>query len=1202
MSKHWTKKQDQAIASRGKTLLISAAAGSGKTATLTERILRKLTDPDSAASIDRMLIVTYTRMSAADLKRKISDAISERLAEHPDDEHLSRQLVLLENSHICTIDSFYLEIVRAGAQRLGIPSGFRIADEGEMALLRREVMDSIIEKHYDARGSDDPSFLSFIEGFTSAKQSDTLSDIFLSLESKLCSRIEREGIILTCANELRADSERDFFKSRQGMVIRSHMLSGSRSYFEAMSFACDTIAVNEKAAAAYLAIFAHERDLLGKMVEKLESGSYSELREMMLSYNKSKLSPLKKEFQTPDILLCKSIRDEVSKFIKDSSEKYFSFTDAEIRDSMLKTSEVLSSLHTILSEFESRVLEEKIKRRVFDFNDIRTFAFRLLCTEDGKASDLAISYRDRFDEIYIDEYQDVDAVQDKIFTLISRPDNRFMVGDIKQSIYSFRGADPEVFSGYKKSFPQFEDAEGKDEALIFMSNNFRCDRSIIDLTNEIFSFLFGHCGASIGYAPEDDLIFSKISEGEESSQKKVQIALIADTGAKDADEEEDDDDSSDTDEYPNAEAMWIAKEIKRLISGEKRADGSPIEPSDIAIIMRSVNPAADISRALGMLGIPCSDNSKYDLFETPDVLLVLSLLSAIDNPHKDIPLAATLYSPLFAYDMDDLIKIRSSADSSASLFEAMCAYGSSEDADPEISAKNEYFIKKLTLYRERSLSMPIDKLLNMIMTDLSIPALAGTDGQNLTRLYEMARRFESGSFKGLNNFISYINELIENKKVPSLTRDDPERNCVQLITAHKSKGLEFPVCFICNTDKSFNSDDIKPNLLYHPKAGIALKLSAEGGMARVNTPMREAVALAISESQIEEEMRILYVALTRARERLYISGRTSSSADKLIDKAEITSAFASDFSIKRCKSWLSMILAALYPASGDDCYDLNVYSNDPQEMLSTPIRSASEASQLSREISEETLSQIQKRLISRYPYEHLSKIPAKLSVSQLTPTVIDDLYDDCATLADPDDLQILEIEEYFDSRRASSSAARGTATHLFLQFCDLENAERAGADAELARLTERGFISPRIAEMIDLEHIKMFFSSDLYSSIRSAKRIWREQRFNIMLPVSEFTEDPELIRDTSDERILIQGVIDLLFETDDGRIILCDYKTDRLSTAEMRNERLAKEKLSRRHAQQLSYYALATQELLGKKPDSMLVYSLPLGKAIEIDM
>ena len=1193
MSKNWTPKQQQAIDSRGKTLLISAAAGSGKTATLTERIVRKLTDEANPASISRMLIVTFTRLSAADLKRKISNAISDELAKNPTSQYLSKQLVLLESARICTIDSFYLDIVRSNFQRLGLPSNFRLADEGEMALLRKEVMDLVIEKHYDASADIDNAFLSFVENFTSAKQSDTLSDVFLVLHNKLCSKVEGSRVILDMANELKNEAEGSFFDSKQGKIVLDYLKKGASSYYSAISQCCDVIASNEMASIAYLAPFAYEKEFLAELYALLEQRDYRAVREHVLSFNKQRLGSLKKEFQTESILACKAMRDEECSFIKSIGEKFLSFDEDSIKHTMRQTSEILFSLYNIFSEFDKEALNEKIKRKAFDFDDIRRFSYQLLSNSDGSPSDIALSYREQFDEIYIDEYQDVDAMQDRIFTLISKENNRFMVGDIKQSIYSFRGADTDVFAGYKKSFPPIENAQDSSSALIFMSNNFRCDENVIRFTNKIFSFLFGHCGESIEYSPEDDLIFSKVEEGRTLPSPKVNITVVT------ADERASEDDSEESDERAecNPEAIWIAREIDRLIKFERKADGTPIEPRDIAIMMRSTTPAKDISKALQFYNIPCSDNSKYELFETPDVLLALSILSTVDNPHRDIPLAATLYSPIFAYTMDELIEIRSSSSSSSSLFEALCEYGGSND---DIIAKNKYFIGKLTEYKQKSTSLPIDKLLNHIYRDLSMNSFESANSQNLTRLYEMARRFESGSFKGLNNFISYINELIENKKVPSLTYEDGDANAVQMITAHKSKGLEFPICFICNTQSGFNLEDTRPSLLYHSRAGIALKLALENGFACLNTPMREAIALEISNTQIEEEMRILYVALTRARERLYITAHTRSRLEKLEENALLSQSFASDFKLKRCKNWLSMILAAIHPLRNGDCYTFTALEKDSLALEFSEVDVQESQSIESVSVSREDIESVKQRLDFSYSHAHLNKLPAKLSVSKLTPTVLDDIDNDAATLESFDEAKILEIEEFFESKSKISSAEKGTATHLFLQFCDFENAEKNGVTEELSRLVDKRFIAPSVASLINIKQIEGFFKSDFYRLLKEAKTTYREQRFNILLPASHFTQNQEFRNEIDEEEILVQGVIDLFFEAENGEIILCDYKTDYLTPDELKSKELTIAKMKERHGKQLEYYAMAIERFLGRRPDKILIYSLPFGEALEI--
>lgn len=1185
MAKNWTPKQLEAINARGKTLLVSAAAGSGKTATLTERIVRRLTDPVSPLSISKILVVTFTRMSAADLKRKISSAISAELAKDPTDRHLSRQLVLLESAMICTIDSFYLDVVRSNFQRIGLPSSFRLADDGEIALLHKRMMDSVIDRHYNDAPDGDDSFLSFVEGFTSAKQSDALSDVLLALYKDLSSGTGGIDALGKLADELYTGAKEDFFRSRQGKIIRTKLLSGARSYYSSLCACCDVIASDENVSKAYLASFANEKQFFGELCEVLQNGGYSDTREKLFSFSKKNLSSLKREFQTEEIAICREVRSGALKFISESRDKYFSLDAESVSEAMRETAGIITSLYGIFTEFEEATLKEKISRRSFDFDDIRKFAHKILANEDGSPSDVALAYRERFDEIYIDEYQDVDATQDEIFSLISRGNNRFMVGDIKQSIYSFRGADTDVFAGYKRELPPLSESGDSDGALIFMSNNFRCDENVIKFTNKVFSFLFGHSGESIGYTPEDDLIFSKVEEGRTLPSPEVNITLIT----ADSEPSEDEDDGDDP------EAMWIASEALRLIKSERKADGSPIEPRDIAVIVRTGAHSAQIAHAMAQVDVPCSDTSKYDLFETPNIMLVISLLSAIDNPHRDIPLAATLYSPLFAYTMDDLIRLRSSAEPAASLFEALRGYSGE---DERLMRKNARFLEKLSDYRRRATSLSVDKLLNYIYRDLSLLSLEADASQNLTRLYEMARSFEAGSFKGLNNFISYINELIESGNVPSLSAEDADANTVKILTAHKSKGLEFPVCFIYRTQASFNLRDTTNSILYHPRAGIALKLPYAGGMARLNTPMREVISISMVDSRIEEEMRILYVALTRARERLYISASIGKKLEGLTKSAQICSRFPSDFRIKTYRSWLSFILASIYPFEVGDGYTVNVIERSEVSSGACDIIDGTLTERV--RLTDDELALARERLAYSYPHAFLGKLPAKLSVSRLTPTILDDTDRDAASLEDTDEVKLLEIEEFLAEKSRASAADRGTATHLFLQFCDFERAERLGVAEELSRLTEEGFIAPSVARLINIRQLERFFESRFFAEFKRARRVFREQRFNILLPASDFSEDPELKRELGDERILVQGVIDLFFESENGRVILCDYKTDNLTDEELSDAALAAEKLAARHARQLSYYSMAIERLLGRVPDRVLIYSLPLGESVEI--
>ena len=1193
MEPNWTDKQKQAIKERNKTILVSAAAGSGKTATMTERIVRRLTDKERPLNISKMLIVTFTRLSAADLKRKISEAISKEIAKNPTNQTLSKQLVLLESAHICTIDSFYLDIVSSNFQRLGLPSNFRLADEGEMALLRREIMESIIEKHYDHNAEADDNFPYFVENFTSTKQSDTLADIFLALENKLCSRIEGANAILTLANEYIVDSEKDFFASRQGKIIKNYIVSGAKSYHDSLTRCCNVIASEEKASAAYLAVFSYERDFFAKLLDALSKDDYNSARQISLSFNKQRLGTLKKEFQTEDILLCKALRDEETAFVKNINEKIFSFDSEDIKKTMINTSELLRSLHQILTEFQEAALNEKIKRKVFDFDDIRRFAYKLLTNEDGSPSDIALAYKEQFEEIYIDEYQDVDKVQDLIFSAISKSTNRFMVGDIKQSIYGFRSARPEIFAKMKNEFPEINNGTS-NTASIFMSKNFRSDKGIIDFTNAIFDTAFSAFGKSIGYKSEDRLTFAKTAP----SSNEIPTLTVFEKNGGDSDEEDE--------ELGKPEPRAVAKKIAEILDGEKLADGSPVKPSDIAIIMRSVRgKSTAYKEALDELGIPSQIVEGKSFFLNSEVLLALCLLNSIDNPRRDIYLAGLMRSPIFNFSADELLKIRKSA--GHTLYDSIKAYTEESPND----AKTADFLRTLSEWRGVSEGMNVHTLLAKLYHETSLLSLAASNGkkENLILLYDLARRFEGSEFKGLYSFISYINNVINKKARFEDTAQSTEENAVKIVTVHGSKGLEYPIVFYTETGRNLSDKDSKNRAVYVEDFGICMYLRSSDGLALVKNPVREVINRKAQSAAFEEELRVLYVALTRARERLYVSGERSSEKEKYDTEISLHRRRLDEYSECELKSHLAIMLSSGVPFTEGRL-------ENPSAEVGTAQSSQAEAptevgirkeSQFSKEELRDLLVE---RFNFVYPNKYLTEIPEKLSVSALYPEILDGNDDTAVKLEvgeentekDVSKRQRRCVPKFIGGRtKAENSALAGIATHLYLQFFNLNELAVNGSESELKRLVGESFISEDDAERVRLDEIELFRKSELFKKMRSAKGLWRELRFNIRLPAEAFTNDPDRLAAISGRKILVQGVIDCIMENESGELSIIDYKTDRLTAQELQNEALAKEKLTVRHAQQLSYYRCAVTKMFGKEPTKIEIYSLPLGKTIEIE-
>ena len=1187
MARIWTPAQRSAIESRGVDLLVSAAAGSGKTATLTERIIRALTDRDSPADISKMLIVTFTRASAADLRQKIFSALSDALAEDPADKHLAEQLVKLNNAKISTIDSFYLDLIRENFSTLGLPPNFRIADTAEIVLLSKELMNDTIEELYN---KDTDAFSRFAECFVNIRGASRLADIMLDLHSHISSYPEGIEYLKNSADNCLRGADGDFFESSFGGIILSDIKDKISYYITVLSDAVNTIITDEKASRAYLSSFSYDLTFCRDMLDILDKKSYSSARSHILGYAPIKLGSLASEFATEEIIAFKEKRSQITKDIKAIAKSSFGLTAENISSALKDTHDMTMKLHETLSLFEQKLNEEKLRRAVFDFNDIRRYALKLLVDSDGNPTEYAKALSFEFTDIYIDEYQDVDRVQDMIFRAISNGSNRFMVGDIKQSIYGFRGAEPSVFAHYRATFPAISDesTEGTTGRSIFMSNNFRCDENVIAFTNRICSYLFGICSENIGYTPEDDLVFSKIIDNENYVSPKVKLSIIVPPLT-------DLDIPTDADSNRYNEAKYIATEISELLRGGTLQNGNSITPADICVLFRSKNMLPHLRRAFDEFGIEYCGGDDDEYFEDPSVLLILSVLNVIDNPHRDIYLAGALNSPLFNCSMDDLVVLRKYRDSSYSLYEAIEDYAS--DETDILADKLRAFLKILSDWRDSSLSLPVDKLIRRIYSSKAFcTSLSVTD--NLRALYEYARKFESGGFKGLYNFIEYLNRIIDEGTKIDTGADRSSNDCVSFMTIHHSKGLEYPVCFLCGTAGEFSKSDFKESLLFHADIGAAMKLSDGVGFARINTPMRAAVASKIVSEQTEEEMRVLYVALTRAREYLYVTASTSKSPEKLLAAAKDRKMYSSRYTLMKCHSPIEWILTAI---SGRDMSDICDLSFVPSDTLKTPfelfdIKPLDEGEVIIDAELEEIFRQ---KFSFEYPYATLSRIPAKISVSKLSPDILDEK-DTTQSLFEPKENTAVPPILLGVGSAKPSAAERGTATHLFLQFCDMPRTEKMGVKDELARLTEKGFLPKDIENTVFIKELEAFFESELYVKIKNAKKVIREQRFNILLPAASFSTDPEFCVKTEGELMAVQGVIDLILIDADGALCLYDYKTDRLTREELDDLSLLQKKMSSLHASQLSYYKLAIEGLFGRPCDIAQIYSTHAAKTVDV--
>ena len=1213
--RQWTRGQTAAINIKGKTLLVSAAAGSGKTATLTERIIRTIIENESA-DISKMLIVTFTRAAATELRDRIFKALSEKLADDPQNRRLNEQLIKLGSANISTIDSFYLNIIRQNFTSLGISASARIADTAELDILKKKVMEQIIDEFYD----NDPDFPFFAECFIRTKSIYMLNTPLLCLYGDILSYPEGIEFLKDSADELSeyAKGEKDFLDTPYGDALKRELVPKFEYYKKVLSDARLHAEENSEAIGKRASCYLYEADFAGRVYNALtDTADFDALHRLFEEYDPPKMGAIARGAEDDEEgLFYKNERTKIKYDIANIRDKIFARTNSEIRLEAALTAKHVYTLYGLMTAFHTRLCEEKQRRNIMDFDDIKRYTYKLLVKDDRTPTDLAIQYKKQFTDIYIDEYQDVDLVQDLIFSAIS-DNNRFMVGDIKQSIYGFRGAEPRVFADYREKFysldtdTETEPPEGVTEATIFMSENFRCDPNVINFTNLVCSRIFGATAESIGYTSADDLRFSKVPP---VTSHKAEVAVIL-TGNEDSESSEEDEDAAtrkkqeknadstpDNEEY---EAEYIAEKISSLIGKETLANGNLITAGDIAILYRSSKMVSYLSDALAKRGILCSAGGGDNYFENPDVLLVLSLLNTVDNPHRDIHLAAVLCSPLFEFTLDELITVRKGCSHAFSLYDAILQRAEAEDG---LGHKCRRFNEELSALRSSALSLPVDRFLRILFeSDVFVASglLSDRDsygeGGNLLRLYDYARTFESGSFKGLYNFIEFINDLIENDKMLEVA---PKERCaerVTLTTMHHSKGLEFPVCFICGAGKQKNMTSLYQSLLYDNSIGVAMKLSDKTGFSRVNTPMREAIAMSRFIDESEEEMRILYVALTRARERLYVTATKNSDPDTLLTKARMLARYSCRYTVTHCMSFLDWILIPF----GDENADLSsctlkiIRPDECTRLLEKDTEEFATEAPKRREPDKALLGKLRDKFSFSYKYSELTRIPAKLSISRLSPDILDE--EDISAKLESDKKTV--IPDFFISGKTqtASAAERGTATHLFLQFCDVARARKIGVAEEIARLTEKRFIPENIADIIYVNELERFIHSDLADRIISSRSIIREQRFNLLLPATAFSESEEFRGLLSEEALAVQGVIDLILINEQGDIELYDYKTDRMTVKELNDHSSAKAKMNALHGLQLSYYAHAVELMFGRKCSRVCVYSTHSATLYNID-
>ena len=1216
--REYTKEQLSAINTTDKTLLVSAGAGAGKTATLTERIIRQLTSEEHPADISRMLIVTFTKATVAELKERIHNAIKDKINECPENTHLEKELHLLPSAKIATIDSFCNDIFKNNAEKFGVSPKYRIADPLEATILARTVCTTLIGAIYDGlvpevMSSDELSFLS--DALSSVKDEYKLEEVFLKLYVDSQSLVEGVDIFdkhiekyktyknspsssehisyaITLAKDMARYHAELLESHKADLILEDIQLKKLRENNP------DPITDKKKQAKAPKespeSAFALDFDSLIERCNNLSSASSYEKISKILSGAFEKAPEVPKTECTPTLILAQELRKSLKSDFADVYSRFFAWTVEEWSETYSSLIEVISLLSRFLHKFDELYFEEKRSRQILEYSDIERLAHKSLYNDDGSLTDYALAERELYDSIYIDEYQDVNSLQDSIFRAIAKDNNRFMVGDIKQSIYGFRGASADIFRKMKVDFPELKEGSPSPAASIFMSENFRCDRGIIDFVNATFERLFTLKRDSIGYVVGDNLICSKYKNKEEPPTKTPVLKIFAKNDAEGLDEEE----------AGELSARYVAKEIKRLMSECTLDDGSPITASDIAILLRKdAGRGAKYKKVLKEEGINAETAKDKSFFFNSEIQLALCLLNSIDNPHRDIYLAGLMLSPLYSFTPDELVIIRKSSDKKV-LWQALVSY-----CEENVGfAKGISFINEMKRYRTLSEGMATDELILRLYNETGLSVFARKLGsrENLMLLYNFARDFEGSSYKGLYSFIDYINTAIARGASISQKKSDSASDAVTITTIHDSKGLEYPIVFIAEAGGELISRMDK-NLPYRylEKSGTATKIPSRKSNAIIESPIYNVINDMNDERAINEELRVYYVAFTRAREYLYIVGKTSKDTleDLILSKEPILQT-TSPYALRKMNSLIDLVCFSGRP---DDKYEIDIEEKeDTPLVLNAPETKSEEKDEISSGKAADLGRLLTERISFEYPSIHLTTLPEKMSISTVYPTVLDGTDEEAFNIINEEEREECEektptVPEFIQKNKVDESARRGIATHLFMQFANLEALQKTSASAELSRLFELGYISREDMERVRIREIDFFKRSSLLSEMLGAKKLYREFRFNVNLPASLFTEDEEKKEAYKDTSVLLQGVIDCIIEDKDGTLHLIDYKTDRLTKEELADKSLAEKKLSDKHSLQLYYYSLAVEKIFGKTPKTKRIYSLVLGECIYLD-
>ncbi len=1205
---NFTPAQKQAIDTKNCSLLVAAGAGSGKTRVLTERIIDRILDANSNTDITDFLIVTFTKAAAKEMSERIRKALTEKSVLYPENKKLIRNIALLPQAKISTISSFCLDMIKENYQNLDLSPSLRVAEDDEMNVLIDRITDSIIEERL-SEPEKYPCFMTVYETFSGKKSDTPFAETLKDFYKRLTNLPSMKKYLTTVCEHFKELYEaNEVFDTFFGKLIKEYTKKDLECAKNLMVSALERSKAEPHTYELFSKVLPDDIVATDNILSSLNAGFDAVYYQIWQFSPKNKPSDQNfdsKNFTDSVWMSAATARDIIKKDVRSAFYPVESETLKKCAGDYYTLSCELSD---IMLTLDTRLTAEKKENGIISFSDVERFALELLYDDldKGTVSETAKNVSAGIKELYIDEYQDINPIQDMIFRALSAktPDgeecNRFLVGDYKQSIYGFRGARPEIFNGYRHDFADV-DEESAPRRKLFMQNNFRCSESVIDFTNMLFCKIMPE-----EYTEGDRLIFSKISENPVEAPVEMLFCNTFDQKLS-------------ASECQKTEAEAVYNEIKKLIKNPEyiSSKGKMYELSDVAILTRTWNEATLLEKFFKEKRIPVICERGESFFEREEIKLAMNIIKSVDNPERNICTAGFMRSAICGFSDDELTLIRQNS-KTTSLFSATKKYLVCENANTITKEKIQRFLelhsKLRTLSRSCSTHDFVSQMYNLtdivnICTASSYGALENNAAQirkkNLSMLYDLSRDFDKTVFKGISAFIEYINAKSQGsntKKSAGITGDG-----IKIMTIHKSKGLEFPICFLFGSEK--DSQNSREKIIMHEKTGFAFKLkslekiqSVQGvhGFVTTDTPLRTLIKRICDDTEDIEDKRLLYVALTRACDLLYITA-----CPKAVKDYEAKIRENKNYKITKGKNQLELILSYLYSENPDFSvevpgkYDFKAENGRTALSVSVDLCTYSEEMEIEEKLQNdipvylpniELLDKIKNKINrSNSAKSQINAIPPKLTVSLLKNGLID--YEDTQVSSQAQRTP-LEMPEFIRKTAEKTGAEKGTAMHTFLQFADFLRCESDGCKKEAERLCENGFITSKQFDMLNVAKLDAFFGTPVYHSIKSAVNVYRELRFNLSTSAKDVIDG---VPDT-DDFVLVQGVIDCFIENIDGTYTVIDFKTDNVKPEN------AATVLTERYRNQLKLYSRAVEDMTGQKVSKAIIFSFASMESIDVEI